>query len=66
VGTDGIWETQNQQGQFFGKERFLDILQNADDLSAEQICSNVIDSVTHFVHPASRTDDITLIVVKAL
>ena len=64
VGTDGIWEAQDPGGQFFGKERFLDIICSSAGLSADQICTTVIDRVAQFVHPASRTDDITLIVIK--
>ncbi len=65
VGTDGIHEAQDAQSGFFGKERFLEIIRSQANLSADQICSAVINDVTQFVHPASRTDDITLIVIKA-
>ncbi|MBN2129133.1 MAG: SpoIIE family protein phosphatase, partial [Sedimentisphaerales bacterium] len=65
VGTDGIHEAQDLQGQFFGKPRFLEAIRSQASLSADEICDAVIDDVTQFVHPASRTDDITLIVIKA-
>ena len=65
VGTDGIHEAQDPQGRFFGKERFLEIIRTKASSSADEICSAVIDDVTQFVHGASRTDDITLIVIKA-
>ncbi len=65
VGTDGIHEAQDAQSGFFGKERFLEIIRSQASLSADEICSAVIDDVTQFVHGASRTDDITLIVIKA-
>ncbi|MBP8305229.1 MAG: SpoIIE family protein phosphatase, partial [Phycisphaerae bacterium] len=65
VGTDGIREARNQAGEFFGMERFLEILRDQAALPADQICAAVIDGVIQFVDPAPRTDDITLIVVKA-
>jgi serine phosphatase RsbU (regulator of sigma subunit) len=65
VGTDGIWEAHDNGGHFFGKDRLHRIVQDAADLSADQICDRIIDSVALFAHPAPRADDITLIVVKA-
>ncbi len=65
VGTDGIWEAHDDSGHYFGKERFHRIIQDAAALSATEICDRIIDSVTMFSHPAPRSDDITLIVVKA-
>ena len=64
VGTDGIWEAQNDKGKFFGKKRFLEIIRESSELTAEDICSSVIENVTQFIQPASFTDDITLIVIK--
>ncbi len=65
VGTDGIHEAQDPQGGFFGRQRFLEAVRAQASRSANEICDAVIDSVTRFVHSASRTDDITLIVIKA-
>ncbi len=65
VGTDGIHEAQDPQGRFFGKERFLEIIRANAMRSADEICHAVIDTVTGFVQAAPRTDDITLIVIKA-
>jgi sigma-B regulation protein RsbU (phosphoserine phosphatase) len=65
VGTDGIHEARDSQGRFFGKERFLEVIRSKASRSADEVCDAVIDSVTQFVYPASRTDDITLIVIKA-
>jgi sigma-B regulation protein RsbU (phosphoserine phosphatase) len=65
VGTDGIREARNQADEFFGTERLLKIIRDKAGLSADQICTALIDGVTRFVEPAPRTDDITLIVVKA-
>ena len=65
AGTDGIHEAQNSQGEFFGRERFLEVIAANAGRSAEAICDAVIVAVTDFTGDAARTDDITLIVVKA-
>jgi|GEM_PF-444588 len=65
IGTDGIREAHNKDDEFFGKERLVEVVRSQAHLSADQICTAVIDSVTRFVEPAPRTDDITLIIVKA-
>jgi len=64
IGTDGIWEAQNEDGEFYGKDRFYNILSTSLACSADEICSRAIESVMNFVAMAPRTDDITLIVVK--
>jgi sigma-B regulation protein RsbU (phosphoserine phosphatase) len=65
VGTDGIWEARNDRGEFFGKERFRDVLQKAAAHTADEIGTAVIDGVLQFVGAAPRVDDITLVVIKA-
>jgi phosphoserine phosphatase RsbU/P len=65
MSTDGIREARNRDDEFFGSDRLVDILRGKAGLSADQICTAIIDAVTRFVLPTPRTDDITLIVVKA-
>ncbi len=63
VGTDGIWESRDPQGNLFGKERFYESLRGAKG-SAEDICEAVLERVRAFCGPAARQDDITLVVLK--
>ena len=65
MGTDGICEARNSDDQFFGTERLWSLIERGAGLTASQICEMIIGDVMEFVHPASRTDDVTLIVVKA-
>ncbi len=65
MGTDGICEARDPRDQFFGTERLRKLVENGAGLTASQICDSIIDAVARFVHPAARTDDVTLIVVKA-
>jgi len=66
VGTDGIWEAQNDRGDTFGKERFYEMVMKDSNVSADEICSQVIDDVADFCGSAPQLDDITLVVIKAI
>ncbi len=66
IGTDGIWEARNEHNIFFGKERFCKTIEDHAQDTAQDLCSAVIDEVTAFIGPGARTDDITLIVIKAV
>ncbi len=65
MGTDGICEARDPSDQFFGTERLRNLMEKGAGLTASQICDLIIDEVAEFVSPAARTDDVTLIVVKA-
>ncbi len=66
IGTDGIWEAQNDRGVMFGKERLNEIIIGQSNRSATEICSKVVDEVAYFSALTPQLDDITLIVIKAL
>jgi len=64
MGTDGIWEAQNPQGEMFGKERFKDIIRENAGQPAKDIIQAVIKAVDRFCHPLEKADDVTLVVTK--
>ncbi len=64
VGTDGIWETCNQDGEMFGKERFREIIRQNADASARDILNTVYDEVNQFAKGLKAEDDVTLVIVK--
>ena len=64
MGTDGIWEAQNPQGEMFGKERFKDIIRENAGRPAKDIIKTVIKEVDRFCHPLEKTDDVTLVITK--
>lgn len=66
IGTDGIWEAQNNSGVMFGKERLRNIVIRESDKPANEICSRIIDDVTNFSSPMPQLDDITLVVIKSI
>jgi sigma-B regulation protein RsbU (phosphoserine phosphatase) len=64
VGTDGIWETFNQDGEMFGKERFREIIRRNANAGARVILNAVYDELNQFAKGLKAEDDITLVIVK--
>jgi len=65
IGTDGIWETRNPQGDMFGKENLQKIIRAQAGRSARSIIDAVTAALDDFRYPIKkRTDDITLVVIK--
>jgi DNA-binding NarL/FixJ family response regulator len=62
--TDGVTETQNSKGEFFGEQRLLELLRSKGGCSAVEISKAVFSAVEHFVGDASRQDDIALVIFK--
>jgi len=64
IGTDGIWETNNSEGQMFGKQRFNELVRENAHRSAKDIIDSVFNELQKFTIGFKQTDDITLVVIK--
>jgi len=64
LGTDGIWEAHNSEGELFGKDRLHQIIRDNADKSAVAIQSAVLDAVRTFRGNLPQEDDITIVVIK--
>jgi len=64
IGTDGIWESQNTEGQMFGKDRFREVIRTHASKSAQEILQAVMDAIKNFCQPLENEDDVTLVVIK--
>ncbi|KPJ77460.1 MAG: hypothetical protein AMJ54_08035 [Deltaproteobacteria bacterium SG8_13] len=64
IGTDGIHETRNEQGQMFGRQRLHAIVRSNSTAPAEAIQRTIVDRLIEFRGSAPQEDDITLVVVK--
>lgn len=62
--TDGITEAENISGEFYGIERFCNVIQSFWERSSEEIRKAVIDDVYNFIGSQKVYDDITLLVIK--
>ncbi|NNL76108.1 MAG: SpoIIE family protein phosphatase [Desulfobacterales bacterium] len=64
IGTDGIWEAVNREGEMFGKERFRDIIRKNAGAEASEILSAVYTALNLFTMGQKSEDDITLVIIK--
>ncbi|TAL04527.1 MAG: stage II sporulation protein E, partial [Rhodospirillaceae bacterium] len=64
IGTDGIWETQNEAGHSFGKEGLMNVVRATAHLPAAEICNFVAERLREFRGSVPQRDDVTLVVVK--
>ncbi|NNK93239.1 MAG: SpoIIE family protein phosphatase [Desulfobacterales bacterium] len=66
IGTDGIWEACNSDGEMFGKARFKAIIRRHAGESAETILNHVFHEHAAFCRGLLPEDDITLVVIKLI
>lgn len=66
IGTDGIWETHNESGEMFSRQRLRNVLSDNSEKSAESICNAIVEAVQNFRNTEPQEDDITLVVIKAV
>jgi sigma-B regulation protein RsbU (phosphoserine phosphatase) len=66
IGTDGLWETHDETGAMFGKDRLEAIIRETTQASADRIVESIIQCVQKFRGSAKQEDDITLAVIKVV
>jgi serine phosphatase RsbU (regulator of sigma subunit) len=66
LGTDGVWEMPNSDGELFGKPRLRQAIQAAREGTSEQIAQTIRDALAKFRGDAKPVDDVTFVVVKAV
>lgn len=64
--TDGLTETYNPQGEFYGEERLLHVLRANGADSADEVLSKVEASLNDFSDPLPPADDLTMLAVRRL
>ncbi len=64
IGTDGIWEAVNSQGEMFGKERFRNIIRKNARAGSSDILNAVYNELSQFTRGQKSEDDITLVIIK--
>jgi sigma-B regulation protein RsbU (phosphoserine phosphatase) len=60
--TDGIPDTQNASGEFYGDERIRNLIKN--NLAPAELLSQFENSLNQFIGSAEQFDDITLFAIK--
>lgn len=64
--SDGITEACNQQGEFFGLPRLLDLLERLRTTPLDEVCGRVIEALHRFGENEPRQDDVTLLGIEYL
>jgi sigma-B regulation protein RsbU (phosphoserine phosphatase) len=64
IGTDGLWETQSQSGEMFGKDRIKALIKKNANASPAKILEAIISALREFRGLMKQEDDVTLAVIK--
>lgn len=64
IGTDGIWEAVNEEGDMFGRDRLRGVFAENADRPAREIVSAVIGALEEFLGRRVSEDDATLVVIR--
>ena len=64
IGTDGLWESPNDSGQAYGKDRIRAIIQSHAARTAQEISQAITDDLARFRGSAKQDDDVTFAIVK--
>jgi sigma-B regulation protein RsbU (phosphoserine phosphatase) len=62
--SDGIAETMNSEGQFFGTTRLMKLIEQHHEASATEIADVILREVDWFTQGAPLADDRTLVIAK--
>jgi len=62
--SDGIAETMNSEGQFFGTERLRKLIETHHEMTATELSDLILREVDWFAQSAPLSDDRTLVVLK--
>src|SRR5216117_2684474 len=62
--SDGITETANSEGQFFGTTRLRELIEKHHALTAAELADKILGEVDWFSRSAPLSDDRTLVVAK--
>ncbi len=64
IATDGIEESEDPAGTFFGRHRLLEVVRTHRDLDARRLTEKICAAVASFRAGTPQRDDITVLVVR--
>ncbi|PIQ62309.1 MAG: hypothetical protein COV99_06885 [Bacteroidetes bacterium CG12_big_fil_rev_8_21_14_0_65_60_17] len=64
VYSDGVTEARNELGDFYGDDRFLELIQHVHGLSAEDVGERLLRVVNEFMGSARPNDDLSLVILR--
>lgn len=63
--TDGVTEAQNKDGEFYGEDRLVKLLEKENTESSIELRNLIANDVRSFFGEETQYDDMTLVVIKA-
>ena len=64
LGSDGLWEARNPQGEMFGKEPIQQIIRQFPHATAREILTACFNRFNDFQEDRAPEDDVTLVVIR--
>ncbi len=64
--TDGVLEAVSAEDDFFGEQRFFNVVQENAHRPAQQILGALHQAVDRFCHGTAQLDDLTLVIIKSI
>ena len=64
VGTDGMWESCDPEGNQFGKARMEQTISDMSHKAASDICDSLLTEVDQFRKGQIQEDDVSIVVIK--
>ena len=62
--SDGLTEAQNEEGNFFGENKLLELLSINSNLSSENLGEKMLAEISAFIGKAKTHDDLTIAIIK--
>ena len=62
--SDGLTEARNEQGDFFGEKRMINVIAKNKELPAKTLGNKIIKTVDQFIGDARPNDDLSLILIR--
>lgn len=66
IGTDGLWDTSNDAGERYGKQRLRDFILGHAELGAAALRDELSAALARFRGARAQHDDLTIVVIKRL
>ncbi len=66
IGTDGVSECLNPEGEMFGNERLLKAVEALAHFPANQLGNKLFETIRLFVEDAFQADDQTFVIIKGM
>jgi hypothetical protein len=62
--SDGVIESINEYGQFFGRDRFFNLLKTTQNLTSRELGEKILNEVDLFRGEAKANDDLSFVIMK--